>query len=156
MRQGAGFPDKSGSWHGRSVPPGSPVHRAQQWAKRHADCSTHSITGEKGGRRGFLKGSLLYCFKLCTNRHLLPLCQEHTRWDIAEHSYSVLRHKAPAKPQTLYTSFTLMAFASFKRQSLSFPCYQRNVKNPSKHLKPLMWLSLFHLRWTSSRYHRQN
>lgn len=62
MRQGAGFPDKNGTWHCRTVTPGSPVHCAQQWAKRYADCSTHAITWEKGGRRGFLKGRLLYCF----------------------------------------------------------------------------------------------
>lgn len=63
--------------------------------------------GKKGGRRGFLKGSLLYCFKLCTNRHMLPLCPEHTCWDICKAQLLCAKAQGTSKaPDTLYLLHT--------------------------------------------------
>lgn len=66
MRQGAGFPDKRGTWHHRLVTPDSPEHRARQRVGKHTDCSEYPVTGKKMGEEGFPEGKLNFIVLIYT------------------------------------------------------------------------------------------
>lgn len=93
--------------------------------------------GKKEGRRSFLKGSLLYCFKLCRNRHTLPLCQEHTRWDLCKAQLLCARAQGTSKASD---TWSLLPTDCICRLLKKIPLFS---KQPAKHTKPFQTSQAF-------------
>lgn len=84
MKQRTRLPLTCRTWQHRSVVLCSQdAGTGRQWEGRLAARSTQPLGKEEGGWVSWREVKF-YCFKLCMSCNVLPLCQQHIRWDICK------------------------------------------------------------------------